>query len=193
MKLTILISALILGGLLTLSYAIYLRKNKIARNPNLKVYDFSVNDIKGNKVHLSQYKGNVLLIVNTASKCGFTPQFEGLQKLYDQHKDKGLVILGFPCNQFMNQDPGTNSEIAEFCQLNYGVSFPMFDKIDVNGDKAHPLYEYLKSNTRNENYRNIKWNFTKFLINKNGKSVKRYGSMAKPKKIEKDILQLLKK
>ncbi len=192
MKLTILISALIISGLLTLSYAIFVKKNKGVRNPKLSVYDFSVNDIKGNKVHLSKYKDSVLLIVNTASKCGFTPQFEGLQKLYDQYKGKGLVILGFPCNQFMNQDPGSNDEIVEFCQLNYGVSFPMFDKIDVNGDAAHPLYEYLKSNVPNEKYKSIKWNFTKFLVDKNGKPVKRYGSMTKPQKIEKDILKLLK-
>ncbi len=192
MKFTILISALILGGLLTLSYAIFIKKNKGIRNPNLTVYEFSVNDIKGNKVHLSKYKDSVLLIVNTASKCGFTPQFEGLQKLYDKYKGKGLVILGFPCNQFMNQDPGSNKEISEFCQLNYGVSFPMFDKINVNGDEAHPLYEYLKSNVPNEKYKKIKWNFTKFLIDKNGKPVKRYGSMTKPKKIENDIIKLLK-
>lgn len=155
------------------------------------VYNFTVQDITGNDVSLNDYNGKVLLIVNTASKCGFTPQFEELEALYKKHKDAGLVILGFPSNQFMNQDPGSNEEIHEFCQKNYGVTFPMFAKVDVNGDHATPLYEYLKNNVPNEKYDNISWNFNKFLIGKDGKPIKRYNSRTKPMEIEQDILNAL--
>jgi len=158
----------------------------------MSIYQFSASNISGQEVSLSDYKGKVILIVNTASKCGFTPQFEGLETLYKELVDDGLVVLGFPCNQFGGQDPGSNGEIEEFCQLNYGVSFPMFSKIDVNGDDAHPLFVYLKENAKGVlGSKAIKWNFTKFLVNKEGEVVKRYGSKDKPSSIAKDIKSLL--
>lgn len=156
------------------------------------VYDFSPETNSGEKRDLSDYQGKVLLVVNTASKCGFTPQFEGLEQLYQKFKDRGVEVLGFPCNQFGSQDPGSNGEIMEFCQLNYGVSFPMFAKIEVNGDGADPLYKHLKKEAPGAlGSQGIKWNFTKFLIDQQGKVLKRYSSMAKPKDIEKDIEKLL--
>ena len=152
------------------------------------LYDFTVMTGMGLPKSMSDYQGKVLLIVNTASKCGFTPQFKGLQALYEQYQDKGLEILGFPCNQFMNQDPGTNEEIQNFCQVNYGVTFPMFDKIDVNGDDAHPLYEYLKKAVPGAlGMKAIKWNFTKFLVDAQGNVLKRYGSDVEPVTIAPDI------
>ncbi len=158
----------------------------------MSIYQFSASNISGQEVSLSDYQGKVILIVNTASKCGFTPQFEGLETLYKELVDDGLVVLGFPCNQFGGQDPGSNGEIEEFCQLNYGVSFPMFSKIDVNGDDAHPLFVYLKENAKGVlGSKAIKWNFTKFLVNKEGEVVKRYGSKDKPSSIAKDIKSLL--
>jgi len=156
------------------------------------VYDFTVTSIMGLPKSLADYKGKVLLIVNTASKCGFTPQFEGLQALYEKYHDRGFEILGFPCNQFMNQDPGTNEEIQNFCQVNYGVTFPMFAKIDVNGAHAHPLYAYLKKAAPGVlGLKAIKWNFTKFLIDAQGKVVKRFESNVEPASIEPDIETLL--
>lgn len=155
------------------------------------VYDFTMKDISGNDVSLKNYNGKVILIVNTASKCGFTPQFEELEKLYNKYKDSGFVILGFPSNQFLSQDPGTNEEILDFCRANYGVTFPMFAKIDVNGENAAALYEYLKSNVPNEDYKKISWNFNKFLIGKDGKPIKRYDSKTKPFDIEDDIKAIL--
>tara|TARA_R110002110_G_scaffold415847_1_gene657762 strand:+ start:21731 stop:22216 length:486 start_codon:yes stop_codon:yes gene_type:complete len=156
------------------------------------VYDFSCETPAGNKQSLQDYAGKVLLVVNTASKCGFTPQFEGLEELYENYKDKGVAILGFPCNQFGKQDPGSNDEIMEFCQLNYGVSFPMFAKIDVNGSGTDPLFQYLKKSAPGAlGTQRIKWNFTKFLIDGEGKVVKRYAPTVKPKDIEKDIKALL--
>lgn len=155
-------------------------------------YDIDVQDISGQPHSLADYRGKVLLIVNTASKCGFTPQFEGLQSLHRELKDKGLDVLGFPCNQFMNQDPADNSEISQFCSLNYGVDFPMFAKIEVNGPNTHPLYEFLKSEAKGLlGSEKIKWNFTKFLVNKEGKVVKRYPPTAKPESIRGDIEKLL--
>lgn len=155
------------------------------------VYDFSAKRLNGDDVPLAQYQGKVLLIVNTASKCGFTPQYKGLQALYDKHQGQ-LEILGFPCNQFGKQEPGGESEISEFCELNYGVSFPMFGKIDVNGDDAHPLYKHLKQEAPGIlGSKSIKWNFTKFLVNKDGKVVKRYAPTDTPEAIEKDIAKLL--
>jgi len=142
------------------------------------VYDFSALSVDGREVPLEQYKGNVLLIVNTASQCGFTPQYAGLETLYAQYKDRGLVVLGFPCNQFGAQEPGTEAEIAQFCELNYGVSFPMFAKIDVNGPRAHPLYQFLKSEKSGIfgviGFEAIKWNFTKFLVDRSGDVVARF-------------------
>ncbi len=140
---------------------------------------------------MAAYEGKVVLIVNTASKCGFTPQYEGLEELYRKHKDEGLVILGFPCNQFGQQEPGGKQEIAEGCLINYGVCFPMFDKIDVNGDTAHPLFKYLKSELGGILGSRIKWNFTKFLIDATGNPVKRYAPITKPEKLEPQIEKLL--
>jgi glutathione peroxidase len=158
----------------------------------MSIYDYSATNINGKEVSLSDYKGKVVLIVNTASKCGFTPQFEGLEKLYQEKADQGLAILGFPCNQFGNQDPGDDGQIEEFCQLNYGVSFPMFSKIEVNGSGTHPLYQYLKNEAKGlMGSKNIKWNFTKFLVNRDGDVVKRYAPTDKPEAISKDIEKLL--
>lgn len=156
------------------------------------VYQFKATTINGIEKALSEYQGKVLLVVNTASKCGLTPQFEGLEKLYEAYKDKGLVILGFPCNQFANQDPGDETQISEFCQLNYGVSFPMFAKIDVNGSDTHPLFQHLKSEARGiAGTQKIKWNFTKFLVGRDGKVIKRYAPATVPEKLEKDIQKAL--
>lgn len=156
------------------------------------VYTFKAVNMQGKEVALSDYQGKVLLIVNTASKCGFTPQFKGLESLYQQYKDKGLEILGFPCNQFGHQDPGSNDEISQFCELNYGVTFPMFQKVDVNGDSAHPLFKYLKTQAPGLlGTQAIKWNFTKFLVDKNGKVVDRYAPTDTPEKIAKDVARLL--
>ncbi|MCZ4498580.1 MAG: glutathione peroxidase [Marmoricola sp.] len=156
--------------------------------------DFTATTLTGQEQDLAAYAGKVVLVVNTASKCGFTPQFEGLEKLYEQYTEQGLVILGFPCNQFASQDPGTSDEIGDFCQKNYGVSFPMMEKVDVNGDDAHPLYQWLKSEKGGVlGSQKIKWNFTKFLIGRDGKVVKRYGSTTKPESIAGDIEKQLSK
>ncbi len=152
------------------------------------VYDFSANSIQGKAVKLSQYKGKAMLIVNTASACGFTPQFGGLEELHKSYGAKGLVVLGFPCNQFGAQDSGSNGEIAEFCQLNYGVSFPMMEKIDVNGSGAHPLYQWLSAEAPGLlGSKAIKWNFTKFLVGKDGAVIKRYAPTDMPAGMGKDI------
>lgn len=156
------------------------------------IYDFNATDIRGEEHSLEEFRGRVLLIVNTASKCGFTPQFEGLQSLYTDLKDKGFEVLGFPCNQFRNQDPGDDKAISEFCSLNYGVDFPMFSKVDVNGPRAHPLFEYLKSNAKGLlGSEAVKWNFTKFLVNREGDVVRRYPPTTKPSAIRADIEKLL--
>lgn len=181
----------------------------------MKIYDFTMNNIDGEPVDLSTFAGKVLLIVNTASKCGFTPQFDGLQKLYETYNDRGLEILGFPSNQFNEQDPGENAEIKNFCMLNYGVDFTMFEKIDVRGETAHPLYQYLTSAAPHKGFdlshekasslhsflqktlpkfltgNDIKWNFTKFLIDRNGTIVKRYESYISPESMAGDIEALL--
>ena len=152
------------------------------------VYDFEAQQINGKPVALSQFKGKVMLIVNTASACGFTPQFAGLEELHETYGNKGLVVLGFPCNQFGAQDAGSNDEIAEFCQLNYGVSFPMMAKIDVNGPQAHPLYQWLTTEAPGLlGSKAIKWNFTKFLIGKEGTVLKRYAPTDTPAGMAKDI------
>ncbi len=156
------------------------------------VYDYQAQTIDGRDVPLADYRGKVLLIVNTASKCGFTPQFEGLEKLWQSHGPKGLMIVGFPCNQFGGQDPGANEEIASFCQLNYGVSFPMMGKIDVNGPNAHPLYQWLvKEAPGILGTKEIKWNFTKFLIGKDGQVLGRYAPTDTPKSLIDDIERAL--
>ncbi len=156
------------------------------------VYDFTARDIKGNEKSLADYRGKVLLIVNTASKCGFTPQLEGLQGLYSELGERGLEVLGFPCNQFLNQDPGNDDAISEFCSLNYGVDFPMFSKIEVNGEGTHPLYQFLKSEAKGlMGSEKVKWNFTKFLVGRDGQVIRRYPPTAKPQEIRKDIEKLL--
>lgn len=181
----------------------------------MKIYDFKVNNIYGEEVSLEEYKGKVLLIVNTASKCGFTPQYGDLQKLYDEYKDKGVEILGFPCNQFAEQEPGNNSEVQNFCQLNYGVNFPLFDKVNVRGKDAHPMFKYLSENTAFKGFdlthpsgkilngflqesfpefligNSIKWNFTKFLIDREGNIVERFEPTTEPMDIKPHIEALL--
>ena len=157
----------------------------------MNVYDYVVKDENGNEVKMSDYKGKVLLIVNTATGCGFTPQYEGLEALYKKYQVQGLEILDFPCNQFGEQAPGSIVEIKEFCQLNYDTTFPLFAKIEVNGDNEEPLFHYMKSKKGGVLGSKIKWNFTKFLINKEGEVVERYAPATTPDKIEKRIVELL--
>ena len=155
-------------------------------------YDFSAKNIDGEEQPLSAYRGKAMLIVNTASKCGFTPQYTGLQKLWDKYEEKGLVVLGFPCDQFGHQEPGDAEEIKNFCSLTYDVGFPMFEKVEVNGSGAHPLWKWLKKEKSGLlGLEAIKWNFTKFLVDRNGKVIKRYAPTDTPEKIEKDIAALL--
>ena len=178
-----------------------------------KIYDFTAIGNKGQEVNFAQYEGKVLLIVNTASKCGFTPQYDGLEDLYQKYKDQGLVIIGFPCDQFAHQEPGTDEEIAEFCRINHGVTFPLMKKIDVNGASEDPVFTYLKSTAPSEEYNGLKakatrkmlkglsksvekdndilWNFTKFLINRDGTVVKRFAPVAEPESFENDIKEML--
>jgi glutathione peroxidase len=178
-----------------------------------RIYDFKALGNKGSEVDFAQYEGKVLLIVNTASKCGFTPQYDGLEALYQKYKEQGLVIVGFPCDQFAHQEPGSNEEIAEFCRINHGVTFPLMAKIDVNGAKADPLFEYLKAQAPTEEYKGMKakathamlkgisksvekdsdilWNFTKFLIGRDGSVVKRFPPTDTPEAMEADIKALL--
>jgi len=178
------------------------------------IYDFKALSNRGEEVDMAQYRGKVLMIVNTASKCGFTPQYDGLEALYQKYKEQGLVILGFPCDQFAHQEPGSDEEIAEFCRINHGVTFPLMKKIDVNGENAHPIFEYLKSQAPKEEYKGLKakathtmlkgisksakkegdilWNFTKFLISKDGTEIKRFPPVAKPEEMENDIEAMLK-
>ena len=178
-----------------------------------KIYEFKTRSNKGAEVDLAQYEGKVLMIVNTASKCGFTPQYDGLEALYQKYKDQGLVIIGFPCDQFAGQEPGSNEEIAEFCRINHGVTFPLMAKTEVNGANAEPIFEYLKSQAPTEEYNglkakaaaklfktisksvekdsDIKWNFTKFLVNRDGTSIKRYAPTTTPEEIEKDLEAML--
>lgn len=178
------------------------------------IYDLKALNNRGEEVDMAQYRGKVLMIVNTASKCGFTPQYDGLEALYQKYKEQGLVILGFPCDQFAHQEPGSDEEIAEFCRINHGVTFPLMKKIDVNGENAHPIFEYLKSQAPKEEYKGLKakathtmlkgisksakkegdilWNFTKFLISKDGSVIKRFPPVAKPEEMEADIEAMLK-
>ena len=178
-----------------------------------KIYEFKTHSNKGAEVDLAQYEGKVLMIVNTASKCGFTPQYDGLEALYQKYKDQGLVIIGFPCDQFAGQEPGSNEEIAEFCRINHGVTFPLMAKTEVNGANAEPIFEYLKSQAPTEEYNglkakaaaklfktisksvekdsDIKWNFTKFLISRDGADIRRYAPTTEPSDIEKDINSML--
>lgn len=159
---------------------------------DMSIYDISVKTIKGEETTLKPYEGKVLLIVNTASKCGFTPQYKQLQELYDAYKDKGFVVLGFPCNQFMNQEPGDEKSIGEFCSLNYGVTFPMFAKVDVKGEHIHSLYMHLTSLAKGMlGTKAVKWNFTKFLVDQTGETVQRFSPQTNPKEIEETIQKWL--
>ena len=192
------------------------QKSFLAHKTNVtmeKIFDFKALNNKGAEVDFRQYEGQVLMIVNTASKCGFTPQYDGLEALYQKYKDQGLVIIGFPCDQFAHQEPGSDEEIAEFCRLNHGVTFPLMKKIDVNGEDAHPIYKYLKSVAPTEEYKGIKakathtmlkglsksakndndilWNFTKFLISRDGATVKRFPPTTEPADFENDIKEML--
>ncbi len=159
----------------------------------MSVYDFSATLNNGKDRKLSAYKGKVLLIVNTASKCGFTPQYKGLQELYAKYRDRGFELLAFPCDQFGHQEPGADDEIKSFCELNYGVEFPLFSKIEVNGEEAHPLYKFLKKEKSGLLGDSIKWNFTKFLIDKQGNVIERYAPMTPPERIASDIEKQLVK
>lgn len=157
----------------------------------MSLYDFSVPTAAGKSQSLSEYKGKVLLIVNTASKCGFTPQYKELEELYQQYKNRNFVVLGFPCNQFLKQEPGSNEEIQQFCQMNYGVTFPVFGKIDVNGEHAHPLFTYLTAHASGWFGNAVKWNFTKFLVDAQGNVRNRYAPVTSTSKIAPAIEQLL--
>lgn len=164
-----------------------------AKENGMSIYDINVKTIDGQEISMSKYKGKVLLIVNVASRCGFTGQYEGLENLFEKYKNNDFMILGFPSNQFANQEPESNERIKDFCTINYGVNFDMFAKIDVNGENESPLYKFLKSNQKGIlGTENIKWNFTKFLVDKNGTVVDRYGSASSPESIENDIKKLLK-
>lgn len=155
------------------------------------IYDFKALTTNGKELDFDQFRGKVLLIVNTASKCGFTPQFAGLEELNQRYKDKGLVVIGFPCNQFASQDPGSDEEISNFCQINYGVTFQMMKKIDVNGKNADPIFQFLKDRSKNIFSDDIKWNFTKFLVASDGITVRRYAPTVKPNRMRKDIEEML--
>ncbi len=157
----------------------------------MSVYDYSAEDINGKTISMEEYTGKVMLIVNTASKCGFTPQYTGLEELYEEFKDQDFVVLGFPSNQFKDQEPGDEDEIKTFCEINYGVTFPLFSKIDVNGDHAHDLFRYLRKETKGMLGDSVKWNFTKFLVDRNGKVIKRFAPMTTPEKLVDDIKELL--
>lgn len=164
-----------------------------AKENKMSIYDFNVKTIDGQEISMSKYKGKVLLIVNVASRCGFTSQYEGLEKLFEKYKNEDFMVLGFPSNQFANQEPQSNEEIKEFCSLTYDVKFDMFAKIDVNGENETPLYKFLKSSQKGIlGTQDIKWNFTKFLVDKEGNVVDRFASTTTPESIEKDILKLLK-
>jgi len=159
----------------------------------MSFYDYEAQKLNGDKIKMKEFEGKTLVVVNTASKCGLTPQYKGLENLYEKYKDDGLVILGFPCNQFANQESGTSDEIEEFCQVNYGVSFPMFEKIDVNGRNTHPVFKFLKRRLGGFLGSRIKWNFTKFVIDKKGRPIKRFAPTTTPEKMESVIQKTLKK
>lgn len=158
----------------------------------MNLYDFSATRISGDSLELSEYRNKLVIVVNTASKCGFTSQYEGLEQLYQKYKEDGLVILGFPCNQFGKQEPGTEAEIQSFCSINFGVTFPLFAKVDVNGKNTHPLFDYLKKETKGGILgKRIKWNFTKFIVGRSGKPVGRFGPTTTPNQLEKEIQKYL--
>ena len=155
------------------------------------IYDLEFTDNRGNLVSLADYSGKPILIVNTASKCGFTPQYEGLQKLNEEFREQGLIVLGFPCDQFAHQEPGNDQEIDEFCKVNFGVDFPLSQKVNVNGKNAHPIFKFLKENSKSLLGGTVKWNFTKFLISPDGKSIRRYSPNTTPENIRNDVLEIL--
>lgn len=157
----------------------------------MNIYDFTVTSSDGDVIPMSSYRGKVVLIVNSASKCGFTPQYKELQELYNQYHQQGLEILAFPCNQFGNQEPGNNEEISNFCSINYGLTFPVMEKVDVNGENAHPLFKYLQEKSPGLLGKAIKWNFTKFLVDKEGNAVDRFAPTTSPLKLKKQIEELL--
>ncbi len=157
----------------------------------MSFYDYSAVKITGGKISMEEYRDKVVLVVNTASRCGFTPQYKGLQSLYDEYKDKGFEILGFPCNQFAHQEPKSNAEISNFCSINYGVTFTIFEKIEVNGDKTHPLYQFLKNEKTGILGSRIKWNFTKFLVDRKGQVTGRFAPQFNPEKLKPEIEKLL--
>ena len=173
-------------GLFVVTMTFSLANSQERRVFNHLIYVYKANTIEGKEISLEDYKGKVLLIVNVASKCGYTPQYKGLQELYDKYKDRGLEILGFPCNQFRGQEPGSNKEIYEFCTKEFGVTFPMFSKIEVNGEDAHSLFQYLTGDGTEP----IRWNFEKFLIDRKGMLTKRFGTKTEPKDLESDIEKL---
>ncbi|MBR5665945.1 MAG: glutathione peroxidase [Bacteroidales bacterium] len=180
-----------------------------------KIFDFKALDNRGGEMDFAQYEGKILMIVNTASKCGFTPQYDGLEALYQQYKEQGLVIIGFPCDQFIHQEPGSDEEIAEFCRINHGVTFPLMKKIEVNGENEHPLYTWLKAQAPTETYKGLKakathtmlkklstsakkesdilWNFTKFLISRDGTVVKRFAPTTTPEELEKEVQEMIRR
>jgi len=178
-------------SLFSMILAVVVSLSVMAKKP-ASVLDFKVKTLQGEEVKLSKYEGKVLLIVNTASKCGLTPQYEGLQELYTTYSGKGFVVLGFPCNQFMGQEPGSAEDIEKFCSTKYNVTFPMFEKIEVNGKEAAPLYAFMKEQMPLDGNNNIRWNFEKFLIDKQGKVVKRFSPKVKPAELKADIEELLK-
>ncbi|HAS74572.1 MAG TPA: glutathione peroxidase [Clostridiales bacterium UBA8960] len=159
----------------------------------MKFYDYSATLMDGTDINMEQYKGNVVLVVNTATKCGLAPQFDELEALHQKYGEKGLAILGFPCNQFANQESGSNDQIQNVCRLDFGVTFTLFEKVDVNGDEAHPLYKFLRKETKGMFSDKIKWNFTKFLVDKEGNIVKRYAPTVKPMSIEQELIRLMAK
>ena len=180
------IKKIILAGVLLFS-------SLLAKGNKMSIYDFNVKTIDGEEISMSKYKGKVLLIVNVASKCGFTSQYEGLENLYEKYKNEDFMVLGFPSNQFANQEPESEDKIKEFCSLTYEVKFDMFSKVDVNGENEAPIYKFLKSNQKGIlGTENIKWNFTKFLVDKEGNIVDRFGSATTPESIEADVVKLLK-
>ena len=155
------------------------------------IYDFKAIRNNGSELDFADYKGKVLMVVNTARKCGFTPQYKGLEALYQKYKDQGLVILGFPCDQFAHQEPGDDEQIAQFCEINFGVTFPLMKKVDVNGENAHPVFKYLKSETKGLLGSAVKWNFTKFLVNRDGTRIERFAPVTTPESLDKKIADLL--
>lgn len=182
-KLAVILILTVIGVLVAMAYKYGLILNPSPKEPvsETSLYDFTLKDIDGNDINLGRYKGNVILIVNTASRCGYTPQYEALQAIYDRFKDRGFVVLGFPANNFMGQEPGTEKEIKEFCTLKYNVTFPMFSKISVTGSDQHPLYRFLTNKKTNPEFGgDITWNFNKFLISRDGKVIGRFGSKDKP-------------